>query len=344
MITKIIREENIEKVKKIIDKNSKFAIVTHISPDGDAVGASLGLYNYFSEIDKDAVVIFNDSVSDNLRWMPGIKDSLYYEQYKQECSDILENADVIFCLDFNTPKRMGELSELVLKSKAIKILVDHHLYPGDFCQVIISHPEISSASELIFRLICRMGEYENINYDCATCIYTGMMTDTGAFTYNSNNPEIYVIISQLLKIGINKDWIYDQVNNHFSENRERLMGYTISQKMRTYPQFKSAIITLNSEELIRYDYKKGDTEGFVNIPLSIKGIVFSAFFREDKDYIKISLRSKGDFPANKIAEMYFNGGGHKNAAGGEYFGSLDEAIARLEEVIPAFNEYFNDKN
>lgn len=342
MITKVIREELVQKVKKAVEKHNRFVIVAHVSPDGDALGASLGLYHFLGEMEKEVTVIYADSVSDNLKWLPGVKDALYYEEVPEAANAEIAAAEVIFCVDFNAAKRMGAMASEVVGANALRIMVDHHLYPEDFCQIVISHPEISSTSELIFRLICRMGFFDMINLDIATVIYTGMMTDTGAFTYNSNGPEIYVIISELLKIGINKDKIYDRVFNTFSESRERLMGYTISKKMKVFKRYKAAMISLTADELKQYDFKKGDAEGFVNIPLSVKGVVFSVFFREDKEYIKVSLRSKGNFPANKVAEQFFNGGGHKNASGGEFFGTMAEAEQLFESILPHFENYLED--
>ena len=204
-----------------------------------------------------------------------------------------------------------------------KILIDHHLHPEDFCRIVISHPEISSTSELVFRLICRMGYFSDISREGAECIYTGMMTDTGGFTYNSNNREIYFIISELLSKGIDKDAIYRKVFNTYSESRLRLMGYVLSQ-MKVYPDYHAALISLTKAEQSRFDYIRGDSEGFVNIPLSIKGVIFSCFLREDteKPMIKISLRSVGTFPCNRLAAEFFGGGGHLNASGGEFYGTM----------------------
>ena len=219
-------------------------------------------------------------------------------------------------------------------------MIDHHLHPESFCRIIISHPEISSTSELVFRLICRLGYFEDITKEGAECIYTGMMTDTGGFTYNSNNREIYFIISELLSKGIDKDEIYRKVYNTYSEGRLRLMGYVLYDKMQVFPQFNSALIWLTKEEQRKFQYIKGDTEGFVNIPLSIKNIIFSVFLREDteKNMIKISLRSVGTFPCNKVAAEFFNGGGHLNASGGEFYGTMEEAIELFKQALVKYEE------
>jgi phosphoesterase RecJ-like protein len=226
------------------------------------------------------------------------------------------------------------------------MMVDHHLYPGDFCRITISHPEISSTSELVFRLICQLGNFSDITKEGAECIYTGMMTDTGGFTYNSNDREIYYIISELLSKGIDKDEIYRKVFNTHSEGRLRLMGYVLYDKMQVFPEFNSALIWLDASEQKRFQYKKGDTEGFVNIPLSIKDVRFSVFLREDteKKMIKVSLRSVGTFPCNKVAAEFFNGGGHLNASGGEFYGPMEEAINLFKQALVKYQDLLLAKN
>lgn len=338
MITKIIQEEKIQKAQKYIEKGENFVIVTHISPDGDAIGSSLGLYHFLMAYGKDnvAVIVPNEFPS-FLKWMPGVKDIIIHEKYPEFAEKCINEADVIFCLDFNTLKRIEKLGPLIVNAPGRRVLIDHHLDPGDFCRVTISYPQISSTSEMIFRLICRMGQFDLLTKECAECIYTGMMTDTGSFTYNSNKPEIYTIIGELIKKGIDKDAIYRKVNQTYSESRLRLMGYVLYEKMKLYPEHHAALITLSPEELARFEYKTGDTEGFVNLPLSIKNITFTVFLRKDEENVKISLRSVGDFPCNTFAANYFNGGGHKNASGGEFYGTLEDAIAVFEKGLKEFN-------
>ncbi|MDR1645011.1 MAG: bifunctional oligoribonuclease/PAP phosphatase NrnA [Tannerellaceae bacterium] len=338
MLTKIIREESIQEAKKYIEKSERFLILTHVAPDGDAMGSSLGLLHFLNEYGKDNVtVVVPSSYPSFYRWMPGAKEIIVHEKYTAYAEELIRDADVIFCLDFNEPRRVGKASAALLAAKGKKIMIDHHLDPAGFCRVTMSYPEISSTSEMIFRFICRMGLFDLINKQAAECIYTGMMTDTGAFTYNSNHPEIYTIISELIKKGIDKDLIYRRVYQVYSESRLQLMGYVLYEKMKVYPELKTALITLSQEELKRFHYTTGDTEGFVNLPLSIDGIELTAFIREDPDCVKISLRSVGDFPCNEFAIKYFNGGGHKNASGGEFYGSLPDAVAAFEKALQAFN-------
>ena len=339
MISKVIAEDWIHKAQKEIDKAETMVIVVHVGPDGDAMGSALGLWHYLMTIDKEPQVIVPTAFPDFLAWMPGADKVLVYENDKQKCEKIIAATDLIFTLDFNVLNRLAGMEQVIKESVAPKILVDHHLHPGDYAKVTISYPEISSTSELIFRLICRMGDFSKINLACAECIYTGMMTDTGAFTYNSNKPEIYSIVYELIKLGVDKDDIYRRVFNTYSADRMRLMGYALYQKMKIYPENKAALITLSLDELKEFNFKNGDAEGLVNMPLSIDGVLFSVFMREDPDKIKISLRSQGTFPANKVSADLFNGGGHLNAAGGESYTTLEESVRKFEEALDDYKDF-----
>jgi len=339
MISKIIAEDLISKTKKAIDGVDKIVIVTHVGPDGDAMGASLAFWHYLMTIEKEPTVIVPTPFPAFLGWMPGAEHVLDYENNKEKSDELISSAELIFTLDFNTPSRMANMADAVLNAKADKILVDHHLHPDNFAKVVVSYPEISSTSELIFRLICRMGDFSEINLACAECIYTGMMTDTGGFTYNSNGQEIYIIIAELIKLGVDKDAIYRKVFNTYSADRLRLMGFCLYEKMKVYPEYRAALITLSAKELSHFNFINGDAEGFVNIPLSIENVDFSVFMREDTDKIKISLRSQGTFPANKVAADLFNGGGHLNAAGGESYTTLNEAVMKFETALSDYKDF-----
>lgn len=342
MLSKVIKEANIAKVQEYLSKYNKVVIVTHVSPDGDALGSSLGLYHYLKGRGMDVTILVPNSFPSFLNWMPGAETIVNYEKEHGKGIGLLNEAEIIFCLDFNTPKRSLGIGEKVLTTNAVKVMVDHHPYPEKFCDVTISHPEISSTSELIFRLICRMGDFDAICKESAECIYTGMMTDTGGFTYNSNNPEIYAIIGRLINLGIDKDQIYRNVFNNYTVDRFRLQGFLLSEKLKVYDEYNTVMIHLTNSEQERFHMQKGDSEGFANMPLSIAGIKFSIFFREDTDMIKISLRSQGNFPCNQFAEQCFNGGGHLNASGGEYHGRLEDAIAIFEKVLPEYASYLKD--
>ena len=340
MLSKVISQANIDHVEKWFEKSDKLVIVSHVSPDGDAIGASLGLYHFLLSQDKTVHVIVPNAFPDFLKWMPGAKDIIQYNRYKDFADKLINEADVLCVLDLNALSRLDDMQEVVRNSPARKLLVDHHLYPEDFARITISHPHISSTSELVFRLICQLGNFSDISKEGAECIYTGMMTDTGAFTYNSNDREIYLIIGELLSKGIDKDEIYRNVFNTASEGRLRLKGYVLCDKMQVFPEFRAALITLTREEQKRFHYMKGDTEGLVNIPLSIKDICFSVFLREDteKDMIKVSLRSVGTFPCNQVAADFFNGGGHLNASGGEFYGTIDEAVELYKQALVKYED------
>ena len=345
MLSKVISQTEIDHVEKWFEKADKIVIVSHVSPDGDAIGSSLGLYHFLVSQEKTVHVIVPNAFPDYLKWMPGAKDILQYNRYKEFADKLIHEADVICCLDFNVLSRIDDMEEAVKTSNARKLLVDHHLHPGDFAGITISHPGMSSTAELVFRLICQLGNFSDISKEGAECIYAGMMTDTGAFTFNSNKREIYLIIGELLSKGIDKDEIYRNVYNTSSEGRLRLKGYVLYEKMQLFPQFRSALISLSREEQKKFHYMKGDTEGLVNIPLSIKYICFSAFLREDteKDMIKISLRSEGTFPCNQVASEYFNGGGHLNASGGEFYGTLEEAIDLFKQALVKYEDLLLEK-
>ena len=337
MITKVIDEDLIQKTKQLFKKANVIAILSHQGPDGDAVGSTLAMADFLHQMGKQVQVIYPDAFPEFLNWLPGSDKTLSYSMQPKAIESFLSRADVILCLDFNQLKRLGALGEVVAKTTAKRILIDHHPNPDDFADVTISYPKISSTSELIFRYICRSGSFDEMSKASAECIYTGMMTDTGAFTYNSNNAEMYFIISELINKGVDKDAIYNRVFNTWSADRMRLMGFTLNERMTLYPEYATAILYLKLEDVRRFNFKNGDAEGFVNLPLSIKDISCSIFLREDVDKVKLSFRSQGSFPVNKLSAELFNGGGHMNAAGGEFLGSIEEALSIIEKALPNFN-------
>lgn len=341
-LTPLIGEKQLLNSQEQIEKAQKIVLVTHLSPDGDAMGSSLGLYHYLQDLGKEVRVVVPNAFPYFLKWMNGAKDIVVNTYIPTVAEAFIKNADLIFCLDFNTLKRIGALGELVEQSSAKKILIDHHLDPDEDFDVVISYPKISSTSEIVFRLIAQLGDFERITSTLAECIYTGMMTDTGGFTYNSNDPEIFEIISMLLKKGVDRDHIYREVFNNYSEQRFRLLGFTLSQRMKIYPERKASLIYLSLEDQKQFNLTKGDTEGFVNYPLSIKGVLFSVFIREDDELTKVSLRSQGDFPCNKFAADFFNGGGHLNASGGEFYGSVEDAISLFEEGLEKYADLLEE--
>lgn len=339
MLTTIFDTEKVQQVRQLLDKAQRVVILTHMSPDGDAMGSSLGLYHFLKH-GKEVHVVVPNKFPDFFNWMPEVEQVCVYEQSQKQADAWLEEADLVICSDFNEPKRIGSLGDKLLAVKAETqcpiILIDHHLYPSDIADVTLSEPQSPSASELVYRLLRQLGE---IDLTCATCLYTGMMTDTGNFSFNSNHPEMYEIIGEMVKLGVDKDAIYNQVFNAYKADRMRLMGYCLYQKMRIFPERHVALIYLSRGELYRFNFQPGDAEGLVNLPLQIKDVYYSCFMREDKvnptevhlakgskTKIKISMRSQGDRPVNTFCQHIYNGGGHKNASGGEYYGPLKEAV------------------
>lgn len=338
MIKNIFRADDLERLKTIVSEGNFFVLTCHTGPDGDALGSTLGLANYLNTLGKEALVIVPDAYPDFLAWMPGSQDILRFDKHREKAELMIAMADVIFAMDYNALSRVDDMGALIAKSKAKKVLVDHHLSPENFCDLSFSYPQLSSTCEVVFRLIVAMGGYDQLGKAACECIYAGMMTDTGCFSYGPCTQEVYLIISMLMQKEINKDRIYNKVFNNYSEGRLRLMGYVLYEKLRVFPDHHAALITLSREEMARFDFNKGDSEGLVNIPLQMKGIYFSAFLREDteKDLIRVSLRSQGTFACNKFAAQYFNGGGHLNASGGQYNGTLEEAIEIFEKALEEF--------
>lgn len=338
MIKNIFHETHIEQLKEIIADGNLFVLTCHTGPDGDALGSTLGLANYLTTLGKEAIVIVPDAYPDFLAWLPGAQEVIRFDKHCEKAELMIAMADVIFAMDYNALSRVDDMGPMIAKSKAKKVLVDHHLQPDSFCDLSFSFPQLSSTCEVVFRLIVAMEGYELLSKAACECIYTGMMTDTGCFSYGPCTQEVYLIISMLMQKEINKDRIYNKVFNNYSEGRLRLMGYVLYEKMRVFPEYHAALITLSREEMARFNFNKGDSEGLVNIPLQMKGVHFSAFLREDteKELIRVSLRSQGTFPCNKFAAQYFGGGGHLNASGGQHDGTLQEAIEIFEKSLEEF--------
>ncbi len=344
MLPLTVKESKIRHLRKLLEQSRHVVIVSHVSPDGDAVGSSLALFHVLLELGKSVHVVSPDLPPRNLLFLPGAKDILAYTRYEEFAGELFGKADLVFCLDFNAYARLDKMEEVVKSSTAAKVLIDHHLEPEDFAEVAISDPHSSSTSMLLFRVLCALGLFNVIDRNAAECIYVGMMTDTGNFTYNSNDPDLYVVISELLKKGINKDRLYTLICNTFSAGRLRLNGYAVYKKMRLFVEHRASLITLTQAELKEFDYHKGDTESLVNVPLGIPEISYSVFMRDDVDYIKVSARSKGDFPVNEMCRRHFGGGGHKNAAGGEFVGTMEDAVALFLSILDENDKYFNKIN
>ena len=335
----IIPQDQLARLSQLISDAETILITCHKSPDGDAIGSSLGLAGYLRHLGKEPIVIVPDQYPDFLMWLPNTEKIIRYDKQRDKADLLFKIADLIFCLDYNAPSRVDEMEQSLVGSPATRVLIDHHLNPDVPADFIISEPEASSTCELVFRLVWQMGAFPILAKQFAVPIYCGMMTDTGGFTYNSSRPEIYFIISELLTKRIDKDKIYRNVYHNYSESRIRLMGYVMYEKLVYMPEYNSAFYTLTKDELKRFHFVKGDAEGLVNIPQQIKGLRLSISLREDteKDNIVwISLRSVDNFPCNLMAEEFFNGGGHLNASGGRLNCSMDEAVKIVRNAIIAY--------
>ena len=347
-------------MEQYIDNAHHIVIFTHMAPDGDAMGSSLALYHWLNDQsqitnDQSVHVVVPNAFPAFFNWMPGADAIRIYEKDAEACNALIAAADLFICTDFNDPKRIGPMGEKMLANPCPKILIDHHLNPVDFADEVHSHPKACSSCEIVYKLLFakeRINEPE-AQYTCApsaqlteaiaTCLYTGLMTDTGNFSFNSTNCELYEIIADLVRAGIKKDDIYNAVFNQYSADRVRLTGYALYKKMRIYPEYHLALITLSADELERYHYQVGDTEGLVNMPLQISDVYYSVFMREErakpgtpKNRIRLSFRSQGDRPVNIWAHEVFHGGGHANASGGEMFGSLGQAVRIFEQSFPKY--------
>ena len=322
-----------KELSKLFSSSENILIICHINPDGDAIGAQLALYHYFKAKGKNVSLLAPNYLQEFLKWLDGADQINIFIKDRKKSRMLIDKADLIVMLDFNHPGRLGESEDSVTASKAKKVVIDHHLDPENFADLIISDPGKCSTSELVHELICEINGEEFMNRSYAEALYVGIITDTGNFEHGAYSSRTFRIVADLLDSGIVKEKIINLIYNNFSSDRIRLQGFALNQRMVVIPEFKTAYIHLSKDDMKAYNHVKGDTEGFVNMPLSIKGINFSALFIEKDNFIKLSFRSKGQFPSNEFASLYFSGGGHLNASGGEYTDTLDNTIAYFLQVL-----------
>lgn len=337
-----MNRDDINSIKTLLSSPKAIVIIPHKNPDGDAIGSSLGLYHYLKQCNHNVIIIAPNDYPDFLKWMPAEASILKYDNQKEDSDVVITNADLIFTLDFNALSRIGDMEAIVSNSEALKIMIDHHQQPDDYAAYTYSDVSMSSTCEMVFNFIEMLDDLDKINSDIATCLYTGIMTDTGSFRFPSTTSKTHNIIGQLIKKGANNADIHNQIYDTNSYARLQLLGRALS-NLKVVPEYRTAYITLSQEELNAFDFKKGDTEGFVNYGLSLKGIVFAAIFIESHqdEIIKISLRSKGDFSVNELSRTHFQGGGHTNAAGGKSELSLNETIDKFISILPQYKKDLN---
>lgn len=334
-----ISKKFIDSSKEYLNTAKNILILSHKNPDGDAVGSGLALYHFLNSKNYNVNFVLPNDMPDFLSWLPGAEHILNCIIDKEKIIDIIKNADIIFMLDFNHFSRIDCIAEEIEISAVPKIMIDHHPQPQNIYTINYTRTSSSSTAEMMYEFIDAISNDDNmIDKKISECLFVGIMTDTGCFSYNSSNYFTFNVVAKLLSANIDKDLITNNIYNNYSESRLRLLGFSINQKMKVLPEYKTAYIFLTRSELKEYKFKQGDTEGFVNYPLSIKGIVFTVIFLEKDGYTKCSFRSVGNFPANKIANEYFNGGGHLNAAGGEFKGSVWNAVKQFEEILPNYYE------
>lgn len=338
-----MNKQDILGVKSLLSKPKKIVIVAHKNPDGDAIGSSLGLYHYLIKHQHKVDVIMPNDYPNFLKWVPNENLIYKYESDSKTCDQIINDAEIIFTLDFNAYHRTGEMEAPLEKSNAIKILIDHHQQPDDYATYMYSDVSMSSTCQMIYHFIEMLNDTDYIDSNVATCLYLGIMTDTGSFRFPSTTSNTHRIIAELIDKGANNGSIHNNVYDTNSPERVQLLGCALS-NLNVLPHFRTAYITLSQEELNKHNYKKGDTEGIVNYALSLENIIFAAIFIENtkEGIIKISLRSKGDFSANLFSRSHFNGGGHTNAAGGRSNLSLKKTVEKFISILPEYEKALNN--
>ncbi|MFD1095488.1 DHH family phosphoesterase [Salegentibacter chungangensis] len=332
-------EQNILEITAELSRAENIVIVPHKGPDGDAMGSSLGLWHFLKDKGHHVKVIAPNDYPEFLKWMPGDEEVIIYEKEVEKSDKLITEADIIFTLDFNDLSRSGQMQESLKASESVFIMIDHHQEPADYADYTYSDATMSSTSQMVYHFIDKLRASKNITPEIATCLYAGIMTDTGSFRFSSTTSLTHRVAAELIDKGAKNSEIHNNIFDTNTESRLQLMGVAL-QNLKVNQIYNTAYITLSQEELDAHNFKKGDTEGFVNYGLSLKGVIFAAIFIEHKaeGIIKISFRSKGDFSVNKFARENFNGGGHINAAGGRSEVSLNDTVVKFNKLLPEYKD------
>lgn len=337
--------QDLDSLKAVLSSPKKIVITTHFKPDADALGSSLGMANYLIKKGHSVKVITPSDYPEFLYWMKGNEDVLVYADSKEtEIRNLFNQADVIFTLDFSVLSRINGMGEMVRDSKAYKVNMDHHLDPEDFADFRFWSTRAAATCELCYELIVALGDRELIDKDIAECLYAGIMTDTGNFRHANTTQNVHEVVAHLIELGADNALVARNVYDVNSLNRLRFIGYALSEKLIVVPEYKTAYFAITADELSRFNSQTGDTEGLVNYALSLKGVVFAALFTDRSEAIKISFRSVGEFPANEIAAKFFNGGGHRNAAGGRTSDTLVDTVARFMTVLNDYKDLLHQES
>jgi phosphoesterase RecJ-like protein len=334
----VLTPSQISDFQSLLSQSKKIAICTHYNPDGDAIGTSLALRTYFTSQGFEVNCVIPNNMPDFLQWLPGADSIINAQKQFKDIKAIIKEADILFLVDMNAEHRSGvDVEKVLLETSAFKVLIDHHPNPTAQSHLIYSIPEISSSCEVLYRFLSEITTQQFLNQEIGTCLYTGIITDTGSLSFGCNNPETYKLLTKLMELEINGEDIHRNLYDNYFESRIRLLGLCLN-SLKVFFELGTSYMYLTKEEMINNFFKEGDTEGFVNYGLSLKGIIFTAFFTERDKRIRISFRSKGDFDVNKFARTYFQGGGHKNAAASYHYDTLENTIKYFEEVIHKHNE------
>tara|TARA_B100001758_G_scaffold25239_1_gene17608 strand:- start:1281 stop:2273 length:993 start_codon:yes stop_codon:yes gene_type:complete len=328
-----------QELKNLLSAKQNVVITTHVNPDGDAIGSSVALLNFFIKMGHDVSVIVPNDYPDFLKWMKNDELIINYSNSKNESQEKIKNASLIFCLDFNNLNRINELGDYISDSKAKKVLIDHHLDPSDFYDFKIHDVKASATAELVYNFLIEI-DSNAVDKDISEALYTGILTDTGSFKF-SMSPKVHKIVSDLMIRGVDIGFINNKIYDSNSLDKLKLIGYALSEKLEVISNGNAAYIVLSRKDLKDHNFKKGDTEGLVNYALSISNVNMAVLIIETKERIKFSFRSIGQFSVNEFAKKYFNGGGHKNAAGG----SLEDKLSvALEKFLKDISKYSKDLN
>ncbi|ALD22773.1 DHH family phosphoesterase [Hymenobacter sp. DG25A] len=329
---------DINALRELLAQPRQIFITTHHKPDADALGSSLGLAGYLRKKGHHVTVVTPSDYPNFLAWMPGNEDVIIYERNQNDAQvrDIINRAEVIFCLDFSCLGRINEMGEYIRHAPGTKVLIDHHLEPEQFADLDFSNPKAAATAELVFEVIRDLGDQNLIDVGIGECLYAGIMTDTGSFRHPSTSRNVHLIIAELLNAGINLSDVHRRIYDSHSEMRLRFLGFVLKDKLTVLREYNTAYIAITQDELRQYDSKTGDTEGLVNFALSIEGVVFAAILIDRGQAVKISFRSVGDFSVNEFARKHFNGGGHHNAAGGISYEPLEPTVKRFLDLLPQY--------
>ena len=332
--------QQITALKDLLQEPKEILITTHHKPDADALGSSLGLAGYLRKKGHVVTVVTPSDYPDFLNWMNGNNDVITYDPATNDelVRKLIKQAEVIFCLDFSSLSRINEMGPYVQEAPGTKVLVDHHLDPEDFAQLIFSDTRAAATAELVFELIRDLGDQALIDVHIGECLYAGIMTDTGSFRHPSTSRNVHLIIAELLQVGVNTSNIHRLIYDSHTETRLRFLGYVLKDKLTVLREFRTAYIAITAAELKQYDSKTGDTEGLVNFALSIEGVVFAALIIDRGNAVKMSFRSVGNFSVNDFARKHFQGGGHRNAAGGIAFEPLSITLSRFLQILPEYQD------